>query len=354
MFWHSLLVFVSPVYVLIGRLLRDDRDRQILALRQQVLILQRQLGKRATLRRPEKLALLLACAGMAKRQLVDALMIVKPETLVRWHREIVRRRWTFRSPPRPGRPPVPAEAEQLVVRIAQENPRFGYTKIAGELRKLGFVGFGRATVGRILRAHGLAPAPNRERSLGWKAFLGHYQQFIWACDFFTVTTATLRTYYVLVVLEVATRKLQFWNVSASPDGRWVAQQFRNLAVVHEETPRFLIRDRDDKFTTQGDAVLGAVGTHVLLLPARSPNLNAYVERCIRTLRQECLDRIIILNETHLRWVLEEFARYYNQRRPHRALQLEVPQGPCDYPREGAVACRQILGGLVRDYYRKAA
>ena len=354
MFWHSLLILLSPCYVLVLRLLRDDRDRQILALRQQVLILQRQVGQRPSLNRIERLGLVLSGLALVRRKMADTIMIVRPATLVDWHREIVRRHWTFHSPRRPGRPKVSAEAEQLVLRIARENPRMGYGRIAGEMRKMGFRHFGRSTVRRILRRNGLAPLRCRGRGLSWAESLGHYQRFIWACDFFTVTAATLRTYYVLLVLEIGTRRIQFWNVSESPDGDWVAQQFRNLSVVSEELPEYLIRDRDDKLTVRADALLQAAGAEIIRLPVRSPDLNGHIERCIRTLREECLDRITILNEGHLRWVLAEFVRYYNERRPHRSLSLRTPAGPRDYPRQGEITRRQVLGGVVNDYYRKAA
>jgi transposase InsO family protein len=354
MFWHVLLMLLSPFCLLASRLVRDDRDREILALRQQVRILQRQAAKRPQLTRGERLALLLACLGMKKRQLLDSLLIVRPATLVGWHREIVRRRWTFRCRRRPGRPKIDPAAEQLALRIARENPRMGYTKIAGEMRKLGFANFGRSTVGRILRRHGLAPRPNRRAELSWRQFLGHYRHFVWACDFFTVTTATLKTYYVLFFIEIATRRISFWNVSTSPDRQWVAQEFRNLAVVCDESPRFLIHDRDDKFTAHADGLLSAAGTRVILLPPRSPDLNGHAERRIRTLREECLDRIIILNERHLRWVLREFVRYYNRRRPHRTLRLRAPEARQRYPNRGEVARRRVLGGLTSDYYRLAA
>jgi transposase InsO family protein len=188
--------------------------------------------------------------------------------------------------------------------------------------------------------------------LSWTAFLTHYRDFIWATDFFTVTTATLRTYHVLLVLEVRSRRIRFWNVTQSPDGEWVRQQFRNLCLDSEQRPRFLLRDRDGKFTRQADEVLEAEGVDVLRLPARSPHLNAHMERCIRTLREECLDRIIILNEMHLRWVLATFVVYYLTRRPHRSLRLRVPHGPAHYPRDGPVVRRPVLGGLINDYYRR--
>jgi len=352
MFWHIVLLLLSPFAVLTRRLMADDRDREILALRQQVLVLQRQLGKRPRLARAEKLALLLTCLRMKKEQLVSSLLIVKPATLLSWHRQIVRRHWTSKQKRRPGRPRLDREAEQLVLQIAHENGHWGYTKIAGEVRKLGFATIGRSTVARILKRYGLAPRPHRGPS--WADFLGHYSQFIWACDFFTVTTATLRTYYVLFFIEVGTRRIVHWNVSEHPDGAWVAQQFRNLSILHDDLPRCLIHDRDSKFTRHADAVLGAAGTNPVLFPPRSPNLNAHAERWIGTARNECLDHVILLNEQHLRWALGEFARHYNERRPHRSLGLRPPAGPVHCGRRGKVVRRKILGGLINDYHREAA
>jgi len=354
MLWNLLFLLFSPWYLLLSRLLRDDRDRQILLLHQQLLIAQRRAGKRCCLSRGEKLTLVLGSLGMKTRQLLDSLVLIKPATLVGWHREIVRRHWTFRAGRRPGRPPISEEARTLLIRIARDNPRMGYTKLAGEMRKLGYAGFGRSTVARILKQHGLTPKGRRSVGLGWLQFLRHYGQFIWASDFATVTTATLRAYYVVFFLEIGTRRIIHWNVSTSPDEAWVAQQFRNLSVVSDDLPKYLIHDRDDKYPRSADSLLEEVGTEVIRLPARSPDLNGYAERWIRSLRQECLDRIIILNEAHLHWVLQEYVRYYNERRPHRALGLHVPAGPRDYPTEGEVACRRVLGGLVNDYYRKAA
>jgi len=292
------------------RLTADDRDREILALRQQVLILRRRLGKRPGLTRGEKLALLLTCLRMKKQQLLNVLLIVKPATVVGWHRQIVRGHWTFKQRRKPGRPPIDSEAEKLVLQL-----------------------------------HG---------GLSWAHFLGHYGRFIWACDFFTVTTATLRTYYVLFFIEISTRRIAYWNVSKNPDGDWVAQQFRNLAVMDGGLPRHLIHDRDTKFTAHADELLRAIGTQAVRLPVRSPDLNGRAERWVGTARQECLDHVIILNERHLRWALGEFIRYYNYRRPHRPLQLHPPHGPVASSLEGNVVRRKILGGLINDYYREAA
>lgn len=353
MFWHLLLLALSPASALITTLLRDDRDRQVLALRQQVLILRRQLGKRQHLSPAERLMLLLTTCGMKHRQLLDCLIIIRPTTVIGWHRQLVRRHWTFQPKRRPGRPRTHPETRQLVIRLAQENTDWGCGKIAGEMRKLGFNGFGRSTVQRILKRHGVWPRP-RSGALSWHDFLGHYSQFIWACDFFTVTTATLHTYYVLFFIEIETRRIVFWNVSDSPGGAWTSQQFRNLSLLEDKPPRYLLHDRDSKFTSYGDALLDDVGSKVIRLPVRSPNLNACAERWVRTVREECLDHIIVLNESHLRWVLERFVRYYNERRPHRSLDLRPPDGPVASLQDGEVGCRKVLGGLINDYYRKAA
>ncbi len=290
---------------------------------------------------------------MKRQQLLSSLLVVKPATLIGWHRQIVRRHWTFRPKRKPGRPRADPEAEWLVLRIARENIDWGYTRIAGEVRKLGFAGLGRSTVERILRRNGLVPRPGHG-GLSWADFLGHYGDFICACDFFTVTTTTLRTYYVLFLIEIRTRRIVYWNVSQHPDGDWVAQQSRNLSILHDDLPRYLIPDRDSKFTRHTDVLLRAMGTTPVLLPARSPDLNAHAERWIRTAREECLDHIIILKERHLRWALNEFVHYYNSRRPHRSLQLHSPEGPVQCRPQGQVIRERILASLINDYYREAA
>ena len=355
MFWHVMLMLFSPLYLMFGLVFRSEQTRLVLALHHQVLILQRQLSKRPSLVPGERLALVLSSLLLGKEKLRETLLVVKPETLVGWHRAIVRRHWRFLSRRKPGRPPeITPEMEHLVLRMARENRWMGYGKIAGEMRKLGFVRFGRSSVARILKKHGLTPERRHSFGFGWLQFLAHYGRFIWASDFCTVTTATLTTYYVVFFLEIGTRRIIHWNASTSPGDAWVAQQFRNLSVVNDNLPRYLIHDRDSKYTRHADSLLEDVGTEVIRLPVRSPDLNAYAERWIRSLRQECLDRIIILNEAHLLWVLGEYVRYYNKHRPHQSLQHLPPEAPDAYPSEGRIVARPVLGGLINDYCRLAA
>jgi hypothetical protein len=261
MFWHLILILFSPLYLMFALLIRGDQARLVVALYQQVLVLQRQLGKQPSLMKGERLALVLSGLLLAKERLGEALLIVKPETLVGWHRAIVRRHWRLLSSRKPGRPPeITPQMEQLVLRIARENRWMGYGKIAGEMGKLGYSRFGRTSVKRILKQHGVTPERRHSFGLGWLQFLSHYGQFIWASDFATVTTATLQTYYLVFFLEIGTRRIIHCNVSTSPDEDWVAQQFRNLSVLSDKLPTYLIHDRDSKYTRHADSLLEDVGT----------------------------------------------------------------------------------------------
>jgi putative transposase len=325
MFWYVMLMLLSPLYLMFGLVFRGEQARLVLALHHQVLVLQRQLGKRPSLVPVERLALVLSSLLLGKEKLREALLIVKPETLVGWHRAIVRRHWRLLSRRKAGRPPeITPETERLVLRIARENSWMGYGKIAGEMRKLGYMRFGRSSVARILEKHGLTPERRHDCGLGWLQFLAHYGQFIWASDFATVTTATLRTYYLVFFLEVGTRRIIHWNVSTSPDEVWVSQQFRNLSVVSDDLPRYLIHDRDSKYTLHADSLLEDVGTKVIRLPVRSPDLNGYAERWIRSLRQECLDRL-----THHARVTVITGESYRQR--HRKKEVKPTAKPTSKP-----------------------
>jgi putative transposase len=282
-------------------------------------------------------------------------VFVQPATLLRWHRGLVRRRWSY--PHRRGRPRISLEIHTLVLRLARENPTWGYRRIHGELCRLGYK-IGASTVWTILHRAGVAPAPRRS-ALTWRQFLRAQAASVVAVDFFTVDTVLLRRLYVLFVLEVATRRVHVLGVTAHPAGDWVTQQARNLLMDLEERVgrfRLLLRDRDTKFTAAFDAVFTAEGIQVLRTPVRASRANAYAERWVGTVRREVLDRMLILGCRQLRSVLAEYADHYNGHRPHRALGQAPPLEP-DEPvalaPAGRVLRRDRLGGLIHEYAQVA-
>jgi putative transposase len=287
---------------------------------------------------------------------------VTPATLARWHRELFRRKWTYKHRPPQGRPPLDSGTRALIVRIARENPRWGCVRIKGELQGLGIV-VSATTIRTILRRAGLGPAPRRHGPT-WRQFLSAQARGIVACDFFTVETVFLRTLYVLVFMLLQTRRILRIGVSANPNGVWVTQQARNLVMDLDDDPglcvRFLLRDRDAKYCRSFDAVFASEGIEVVRSPYRTPQANGHVERLIGGLRREVLDHVLILHRRHLVDVLREYAAHHNSHRPHRGLGLRCPHdvgrtirapGPA---RPEATRPREILGGLIHEYHARAA
>jgi transposase InsO family protein len=308
------------------------------------------------LRRLDRVLLAAASRALPRDRWVA--FLVTPATLLRWHRELVRRKWTYRRTGRPGRPPINPDVRQLILRLARENPRWGCVRIEGELRKLG-VRVGATTIRSLLRTVRLGPAPRRSGPT-WTEFLRAQAGGIIARDFFTVETAWLRTLYVLVFIELGSRRIHLSPSTAHPNSAWVTQQARNLVMdldARASPVRFLIRDRDSKYSRSFDAVLRSEGMRVIRTPFRAPNANAHAERAIETMRAECLDRTLILGRRHLDRTLRIYAEHYNRGRPHRALALASPlPGARDpipvSPRD--VRRRDLLGGLIHEYYGAAA
>jgi hypothetical protein len=289
------------------------KDAELLVLRHEVAVLRRQVTQP-----PLDWADRAVLAGLARLLPRPAWrgLFVRPETLLRWHRALVRRRWTY--PHQRGRPRMSAEIRGLVLRLARENSTWGYRRIHGELCRLGY-NIGASTVWTILRRAGVDPAPTRS-ALTWRQFLRTQAEGVLAVDLFTVDTVLLKRLYVLFVIEVATRRVHVLGVTPYPVGEWVAQQARNLLMELGDGVgrfRFVIRDRDTKFTAVFDAVFAAEAIEVLITPVRAPRANSYAERWVGTVRREVLDRMLIVGGGQLRSVLAEYADHYNVHRPHR-------------------------------------
>jgi putative transposase len=243
------------------------------------------------------------------------------------------------------------------MRIAQENPTLGYDKLEGELRKLGFE-VSATTIRSIMLAHGIPPAPERRRrGTSWRTFLKHYHEQMLACDFFMVEPAFLKTVYVLFFIHLSTRRVYLAGCTTQPNSAWVTQQARQLLWELDDSTqpiRYPIHDHDTKFPRSFDSVFAAQRVEIIHTPIHAPNANAFAERWVRTAGEECLDRLLLWNEWHLRRVLVEYIPYYNHRRPHQGLGQQSPivrPVPCG---DGSIHFRPILGGILRDYYRQAA
>ena len=350
---------LSILYLLLRRLLRltagsenAAKDVEIAVLRHQLRVLRRQVG-RPRFRPADRAFLATAARGLPRDRWRS--FLITPHTLLRWHRELVRRKWTYRRA-RVGRPPIDPGLREIVVRLARENPRWGYVRIQGELRKLG-IRIGATTIRRVLRAYCLGPAPRR---LGptWSQFLRAQAEGILASDFFTVETLRLRTLYVLFFIELHTRRVHVAGVTAHPDSAWVTQQARNRIIEIEDRPaRFLIHDRDAKYAGPFDEVFRTEGTRVIRTPVRAPRANAFAERWVRTVRAECLDWVLIRGRRHLEGVLRAYVAHYNRGRPHQGLQLATPEPPESAPSARGKLTqlfrRDILGGLIHEYDRAA-
>ncbi len=324
-------------------------------------VLREQLaGKRLRFTDGQRRRLAAKAKAIGRKGLFEIGTLVTPDTLLRWYRRLIAKKYDGSKTRKPGRPKTPVEIEELIVRMARDNSRWGYTRIRGALYNLGHE-IGRNTVKRILLENGFDPAPLRKKEMSWKTFLKAHWGAIAATDFFSVEVLTLRglvRYFVLFIIELETRRVEIAGIVQQPDGEWMKQIARNLTDAEEgflNGARYLIHDRDPLFTEAFREVLGSSGVRMVKLPARSPDLNAYAERFVRSIKSECLAQIIPLGERHLRTAVKEYTGHYHLERNHQGLENELIEKPSDEPdRDGSVECQERLGGVLQYYYRRAA
>jgi len=338
--------------VLLGRS-AASKDAELLVLRHEVAVLRR-ANPRPRLDWADRAVLAALIRLLPARPRMHRL--VTPGTVLRWHRRLVARKWTY--PDRTGRPPVSAEIAALIGRLATENHGWGYQRIQGELLKLGHR-VSASTIRRVLNALNIPPAPQRHTDTTWRQFLRTQASTMLATDFFHVDCAvTLQRLYCLFVMEIGSRYVHILGITANPDGPWTVQQIRNLLMDLGDRAagfRFLVRDRAGQFTETFDAVLADAGIEAVKIPPRSPRANSYAERFVLTARTEVTDRMLIFGERHLRTILAQYQAHYNGRRPHRSRQLHPPRP--DHPvadlSQKRIQRWPILGGLINEYERAA-
>ena len=340
-----------------------DKDMEILALRHQITVLERQLGKTRPRFCPGDRAFLAALLHRLPRDVLGRFrLLVRPETVLRWHRDVLARRHAARSRRRrPGRPRTVRSVRQLVLRLAGENPCWGYRRIHGELLVLG-IKIAASTVWEILQQAGIDPAPERT-STTWTDFLRSQAGALLACDFFETVTLGGARIYVLAVIEHASRRIRILGAIPHPTACWVAQAVKNLVMDLEDAgsrARFLIRDRDGKFPGLFGAVLNDAGIETVLSGVQMPRMNALMKRWVQPCRRELLDWTLIWNQRHLLHALREFEQFYNSHRPHQGIANARPLLALPPPIRGPTAASRLhvhrrdrLGGILHEYRHAA-
>jgi putative transposase len=324
-------------------------------------IMKAQLNGRLKLSNAERGTLGEIGRRLGRKALAAVATVARPDTILGWYRKLVARKFDGSKARRyPGRPRIRREVEELIIRMAGENRDWGYDRIAGALANLGYE-ISDQTVGNVLRRHGLPPAPERKRTTSWTDFIRMHMDLLAGTDFFTAEVLTLRglvTYYVLFFIHLESRRVAIAGITVHPNEAWMKQIARNATMEDCDALRdcrYLLHDRDNKFTQSFRAIIASGRVQPLVLPARSPNLNAYAERWVRSVKEECLFKVILFGERSLRRALSNYVDHFHAERNHQGKGniLLFPRAT-DRQREGPVRCRERLGGLLRYYHREAA
>ncbi len=352
--WQLLLVAVA------GWMNRHQQDLMAYLQEENRILKNRLKGKRIRFTDDERRRLAVKGKMLGSKVLREVASIVTPNTILAWHRKLSALKYDSSAKRGPGRPRVAEEIPGLTVRMARENPGWGYTTIRGALFNLGHT-VARETVRNILKEHGIVPAPERRKRIPWSTFLKSHWGSMAAADFFTVevwSCVGLTRYYVLFFIELSSRRVHIAGITEYPHGEWMKQIGRNVTDVVDgflTDARYLILDRDPLYTEAFRDLLKQAGIKIVRLPARSPNLNAYAERFVRTIKETCLDRMIFFGETSLRRAINEFLEHYHHERNHQGLENRLIAPLTEVGSvDGTVACRERLGGMLRYYYRDAA
>ena len=339
-----------------------NRNQQLVIqyLQEEVKVLREQLDKKPRFTDDQRRRLAAKAQKLGRDRLRHVASIVSPKTLLEWHRRLIAYKYDGGSRRSPSRPCTPAEIGELILRMARENRTWGYTRIQGALQNLGHE-VGRSTIAKVLKEAGLDPAPERQKQTTWKEFLRSHFAVLAAADFFSVevwTAVGLVRYHVFFVIRLATREVRIAGIVPEPHGEWMKQVARTLTDGLDgflEGCRYLIHDRSSLFTPEFAMLLESVGIETVRLPARSPNLNAYAERYVRTIKEGCLDRMILIGEGSLRRAIGEFVGHYHTERNHQSLENRIIRPEfAPFPSASEVQCRERLGGMLRYYYRQAA
>jgi putative transposase len=354
--------FLDPfrfVLIALSGWMNSRQSQMIDYLREENRVLREQLGeKRLRFTDDQRRRLAAKAKGLGRKVLLELNTIVTPDTLLAWHRRLIAQKYDGSKKRGPGRPRKPEEIESLIVRLATENRTWGYRRIQGALANLGH-DVGRGTIAEILARHGIGPAPERQRGTTWKEFLEQHWDLIIAAGFFTIEAWThrgLQRFLVLFFLELSTRKVEIAGIATVANGLWMHQIGRNLTDAVDgifRGKRYLIHDRDPLFTAEFLELLREAGVTSVKLPPRSPNLNAYAERFVRTIKESCLERMILFGEGSVRRAISEFTAHYHCERNHQGLGNKlICSGPSSMG-DGGVKRRERLGGMLNYYYRAA-